>query len=89
MTNVIKAIARMILKDEIAEACDERVIINHELNGARECLTKVLDDKKATKAMMTEAMTEALCHINEARWVGGIDPKALAEATEPKETDDN
>lgn len=66
VVSMVKNVARKILKNEIALICDDKVVANHEMVGAREELIKVLADKKATKAMMTEAMQRALVHIDEA-----------------------
>lgn len=66
VVSMVKNVARRILKNEIAFICDDKVVANHEMVGAREELLKVLADKKATKAMMIEAMRKALVHIDEA-----------------------
>lgn len=58
VVSMVKNVARKILKNEI--------VADHEIVGAREVLARVLADKKATKAMMTEAMQKALVHIDEA-----------------------
>ena len=66
MKNLLKKLARRILQDEIAHVYDDKVVANHEMVGAHAELTKVLANKKATKAMMIEAMEKALVHIEVA-----------------------
>lgn len=64
--NLFENIARRILKDEIERRCNEVVRINHGVIGAYEELNTILNNKKATKAQMTEAMERAIACINEA-----------------------
>lgn len=64
--NLFENIARRVLKNEIEYRCNEMIRINHAVVGAHEELLKVLNNKKATKAQMTEAMEKAVAQLNEA-----------------------
>lgn len=63
---MFKRLARRILRDEINTRCDAEIKINHAVGMAHDELVKVLNNKKATKAQMTEAMEKAVAQINEA-----------------------
>lgn len=63
---MFKELAKKILRHEINAQCDDVCRINHAVVGAHEELLKVLNNKKATKAQMTEAMEKAVAQLNEA-----------------------
>ena len=63
---MFKELAKKILKNEINAQCDDVCRVNHAVIGAHEELLKVLNNKKATKVMMTEAMEKAIANLNDA-----------------------
>lgn len=63
---MFKELAKKILRHEINAQCDDVCRINHAVVGAHEELLKILNNKKATKAQMTEAMEKAVAQLNEA-----------------------
>jgi hypothetical protein len=65
-TAMLKNFARRILRNEIDTRCDAEIKINHAVGMAHDELVKVLNNKKATKAQMVEAMEKAAAQLNEA-----------------------
>lgn len=62
---MFKELAKKILRHEINAQCDDVCRVNHAVIGAHEELITVLNNKKATKAMMVEAMEKAVAQLNE------------------------
>lgn len=63
--NLFENIARRILKNEIEARCDEAIRVKRASVEAHLELLKVLNNKKATKAQMVEAMEKAAAQLNE------------------------